>query len=445
MFNTNKVSKSETMDEASVLNELRNLILLKTGIRTITPADCKRISIEISKTLNKNVSETTIKRLFGFAMVRHNFSKFTLTTLAEYVNDVNSGQLKELLPSGDVQGKSNLRLIHEKATRITEFTIKSIRNRSGIPYNMTVPRKFSEHDFDDFFKSSYSFTAFISQPGYGKTIILSHLAERFLSEISSQSNGKSTLLFVTIYSLFNKENVQSNFESLLKDQLGIPDDESLISLANENYKNTGGKLLIFLDGFSEILIQKDLKKQLFDNIIDFICTIEDSNAIKIIMSMRSTTWSRFYDCIRSSAFLKRKWFPGNYFNLTDISNVPALTEKEVDTIISKIDHLDVETVNPRLKSQLKFPFHIQLYYQLKEEDPYFNYSTNITFYELISRFIQDKIYRSNYYTEKILFLKKIIQLTDLGKQRYTVSKDDLIGELSAFKNAYMELLSDGIL
>lgn len=161
--------------------------------------------------------------------------------------------------------------------------------------------------------------------------------------------------------------------------------------------------------------------------------------------MRSTTWIRFHDCMRHSAYLKTKWFQGNYFDVNDISNVPPLTEKEVDLILSKIHHIKLEEINPKLKTQLKFPLHIQLYYQLNEEDPYFNYATNITFYELISRFIQDKIYRSNYYTEKILFLKKIIQLTDFGNRGNSVMKDELIGELSAFKNAYMELLSDGIL
>ena len=429
------------MDEQDVLKELRKLILARTGIRNITPADCKTISIEISKTLNKSVSETTIKRLFGFAMVRHSFSKFTLTTLSEYVN------ADRLIISSSVDTESkdlDWTDVDEKAKRITDFTIKSIKNRSGIPYEMTVTRKFSEHDFDDFYKSDHSYTAFISQPGYGKTIILAHLAEKILKPQNILS-AQTTLIFINVYSLLNKEDNQINFETQIKSILGLNSSETLLSLASKNYHQTGGKLLIFLDGFSEIILKRDLKNQLFDSIIDFICSIEESNSIKLVMSMRSTTWARFYDRIRPSNFLKKKWFQGNYFNLNDASNVPPLTEKEVDLIIRKIDHLDHEKVNPRLKTQLKFPFHIQLYYQLKEEDPDFNYTTSITFYELISRFIQDKIYKSNYYTEKILFLKRIILLTDYGRKQDSVSKDDLISELSAFKNAYSELLTDGIL
>lgn len=431
------------MEEISTLNEVKSLILLKTGIRTITPADCKRISIEISKTLNKNVSETTIKRLFGFAVVKHNFSKFTLTTLSEYVNKEQIGNWGAVNFNGH-EGPATWADIRNNARKITDFTLKGIKNRSGIPYEMTIGRKFAEHDFDDFFKSTFSYTCFISQPGYGKTILLSHLVEKFFSKDTDVYN-ESTALFITANSFFNKDHITLNFEDQLKSQLGIHQKESLLDHIQKNYTGTGKKFIIFLDGFSELIIKKDLKKQLFESIINFICSIENIDCIKLVMSMRSTTWMRFYDSIRHSAFLKSKWFPGNYFNQNEVSNVPPLTGKEVDMIISKINHSDVYELNPKLKSQLKFPLYIQLYYQLKEEDPYFNYSTSITFHELISRFIQEKIYRSNYYTEKILFLKKVIQLTDYGKKVDSVPKDLLISELSAFKNAYMELLSEGIL
>ena len=432
------------MDESDVLKELRSLILSKLGIRNMTPADCKTISIEISKTLKKNVSETTIKRLFGFAMVRHNFSRFTITTLLEYVNN------ESLIPNIEVlntQADSKEQIWEElevKARRITDFTIKSIKNRSGIPYEMTVGRKFSEHDFEDFYNSDHSFMSFISQPGYGKTIILSHLAEKILSNRIIENKG-ATLAFITAYHLLNKDNTLVNFEAQIKSLLGISTSESLTNYVTRNFRGRDGKLVIFLDGFSEVIMKRDTQNQIFGGIVDFLCSIEDSSRIKLVMNMRSTTWARFYDQIRGSSYLKRKWFQGNYFNLNDGSNVPPLTEKEVDFIVKKIDQTAYKNINPRLKSQLKFPFHIQLYYQLKEEDPDFNYSTNITFYELISRFIQDKIYKSNYYTEKILFLKKVIQLTDYGKKQNAVSKDDLISELAAFKNAYSDLLSDGIL
>lgn len=70
------------------INKLRLAICAKAGITYITPGDCRYLSIEISKTVNKPISATTIKRVFGFAAVRFNFSKHTMTVLCEYIDNL---------------------------------------------------------------------------------------------------------------------------------------------------------------------------------------------------------------------------------------------------------------------------------------------------------------------------------------------------------------------
>ena len=423
------------------LAELKRLILLKSGIKFITPADCKRISIEISRQLNKNVSETTIKRLFGFAVVKHKFSNFTLTTLAEYVDadDIKNGMLPER--DSRINGWNAVR---DKVAKITGFTLKTIRNRSGIPYEMTISRRYAEHDFDDFYQSGYLFTSLVSQPGYGKTTLLCHLAENLFLAPNAQYKT-STLLFLQAYNFFNLEQLNLNLDDQIKSQLQIDDEENTLDYIQKQQTKQGGKFIIILDGLSDLVLKKEQKDQLFDSIINLICALEGYKNIRLILSMRSTTWVRFHDRTRQSTFLQSSWYRGHYFSMQEMTNVPALSEKEVELIISKINHMNDNSINSRLKSQLKFPFHIHLYYQLKEEDPDFNYYSNITFYELASRFIQEKIYRANYYTEKILFLKRVIQLTAYGKDGDSVAKDNLLKELSTFKNAYMELIADGIL
>lgn len=73
------------MSNTLILHELKRLILAKADIRVISPSDCGIISLAVQKELKKNISETTIKRLFGFAIHTHEFSRFTINTLAEYV------------------------------------------------------------------------------------------------------------------------------------------------------------------------------------------------------------------------------------------------------------------------------------------------------------------------------------------------------------------------
>ncbi|SDM13331.1 hypothetical protein [Pedobacter antarcticus] len=429
------------MEYGQQLNELKGLILSKCGIRYVTPADCKRISIEISRELNKNVSETTIKRLFGFAVVKHKFSNFTLTTLADFVDMAKVTEF--IIPEAEkcaIEFKS----LREKASKITQFTLKTIKNRSGIPYQYTISRDYAVKDFERFYQNETIFTSLVSQPGYGKTISLSHLAEEmFYAEKAPYK--ESTVLFLKAYNFFSKELARLHIDELLQVHLQLNDKQNILDYINKTHEINNSKFVLIIDGFSDMPVLKEDLFGIFDNLINLICALEDYKNIKLILSMRSTTWTRFYDRIRHSSFLMDHWFPGQHYNANEMNNVPAFSEKEVDAIVSKLNEQQTVLISPALKAQLKYPFQIQLYYQLKEENPDFSYYSNITFFELVSRFIKEKIYHSNYYTEKILFLKKIIKLTNYGKNAKSVEKDKLFSELSSFRNAYMELIADGIL
>ncbi|TDQ11441.1 NACHT domain-containing protein [Pedobacter metabolipauper] len=429
------------VESSTQINDLKSQVLLKAGIGFITPGDCKRISIEISKSVNKQVSETTIKRFFGFAVLNHNFSQFTLSAISAYAESLESCDCARIETKPLSALQSNWEQVSSRAAKITDNTLKEIQNRSGLPYEMTISRKFAAHDFEEFIHSKYTFMSFMSQPGYGRTILLSHLVNDYFRKENAIYQD-STVLFLTAANLLKADKI-ANVEEHIKSVLHIPQDKDLFQYCQQH--QSGKKFILIIDGFCELVLKKEMKNQLFDSILNFICALDQTGSIKVILSMRSTTWIRYYERMRHSSYLKESWFKGNYYNPNDVSNVPPLTEQELQQIICKTGVMDFNAINPKLKAQLKFPFHIHLYFQLKEEDPFINFSTNITFYELVSRFIQEKIYRSNYYTEKILFIKRFVQMTDYGKLDNFVAKDQLIGELSAFKNAYMELLSDGIL
>lgn len=432
------------MSETIILDNLKRLILIKTGIKIISPSDCKFISISIQKELHKSISETTIKRLFGFAEIKNQFSKYTINTLLEFIDKTDSYDAVESSPIIGSESTESLELTRAKALEITLHTLKYIRNRSSVPYNMTIGRKFAKYDFDFFYSSDKSFTAFISQPGYGKSILLSHLVNELLFEDHSRYKN-DVFLFLNATDIFERQYESYSVEDRIKEKLGMQAHTKLTDYFDEQHSRFGTKFIIIIDGFPELVVNKISKPRVFDKIINLISSIDESDSIKLILSMRSTMWNRFYERFKYVHFLKRKWFAGSYFNLNDSSNVPPLTEQEIEEIFQKMCPQDFKTINKNVKSQLKFPFHIQWYYQLKEEYPDFNSYTNIIFFEIIDKFIQEKIYQSNYATEKILYCKKIIQLTNFGRNNSTVLKSDLIKELSVFNNAYMELLADGIL
>lgn len=81
--------------DANLSFTLKQQILLKTGLKAISSKDCKRIASEIRHSLNRHISVTTIKRVFGFAQTKHHFSRYTIATLEEYasVGDEKSSSL----------------------------------------------------------------------------------------------------------------------------------------------------------------------------------------------------------------------------------------------------------------------------------------------------------------------------------------------------------------
>lgn len=432
------------MPQTIVLDKIKRLILLKTGIKTISPSDCRLIGLSIQKEISKNVSETTLKRLFGFAEVKNKFSKYTVNALLEYIEKSGSYDLveKELYHLPNINEKFST--IQLNAIDITLNTLRSTKNRSSVPYSFTIPRCFAKLDFDHFYNSDYSFTAFVSQAGYGKSILLSHLVQN--SFIDNDAKYKTdTVLFLFARDIFDNQHEYSNIEDRIKSKLGLNQRTNLIEYFREKNEKNGSKLIVIIDGFSDLITNKASKPIIFDKLINLISLIGDEKFLKIIFAMRSTMWSRFYDRIKNIHFIKKKWFPGTYFNLKHQSNIPPLASDEIEAILRKIDPVRAKKISSTLKSQLRYPFYIQWYYLLKEEFPKFDSFTNIIFFEIVNKFIHDKIYQTSYATEKVLFCKKIISLSNNGKGRKAVYKSELIADLSNFKNAYRELLSEGIL
>lgn len=85
------------MNSNDLLIELRKFTLIRAGLSNIDPSQCKLISQYVLRDTKHYLSETTIKRFFGFANTVHNFSLFTLNGLAQYVGyaDWNTFKLEQ--------------------------------------------------------------------------------------------------------------------------------------------------------------------------------------------------------------------------------------------------------------------------------------------------------------------------------------------------------------
>lgn len=428
-----------------IQEEIKHLLSQRVGIRLVSPSDCAVIALAISKKLRKNISETTIKRLYGFAAHRNQFSKFTINTLLEFIHDEESPNFAAAVASvSDTSLNEDWDYIVNKGKMASEITVKQIVASCTIPYECTVDRKFATHDLDYFYQSNYSFTVFVAQSGYGKSIMLSHLVQNQFLNTDGKYN-EDVIFFVTAARLFKLQQDDQQLTVDIQKMLGLSPEKNLVDYFDDQYRQRGKKLVIILDGFADILHQHGDKPKIFDRILQLFDDIQDSPAIKVVLAMRSYVWRRFFEKIRHSHYLKTKWFSGSYFRLAEQANIPALTDCEVSIVLDRLKANTEVKVNSDIKSLFRHPFYLAYYYILQESYANTDYITHLISYEIVLRHLLTKIYQAKYAVEKVILCKRMIHLSNYGRNGDKISKKHLIADENFHKNAYMELLLEGIL
>ena len=77
------------MKEAALLEALQKQVLAKCGIPIIDINDCSNISIQIFEQNRNYISETTIKRFFGFPSNTGQFSPFVMDSISQFIGFTN--------------------------------------------------------------------------------------------------------------------------------------------------------------------------------------------------------------------------------------------------------------------------------------------------------------------------------------------------------------------
>jgi len=430
------------MNTNELLLELRKYVLIKSGLRNIDPAHCKTISEYVFQETKNYVSETTVKRFFGFANTLHKFSLFTLNSLSQYIgyNDWDSFcRDKESQTTSAQSIWHNLKL---KALAITEVSLISKKNNSGVPFNSTANRSFFYPDFDYFLKNNYQFTTISAQPGHGKSILIAHMVEHFfVSEnaiykndivvlLNSMSVNAITQSGMTLKDWFLKE---FKFESL----------SEMISFFKKNPSERKGRFVIVVDGIDDILA-KSIHLNVF---IDFLHSVEENNFVKLVFGLRTNTWLNLQPTLSGSAFLSKAWYTGLFYDEDTLSNVPPLNVDEILYTLSHIENKKVtkSDVSPILLAQFKTPFWIQVYFTLKTEDNVLELSNPLLCYELINYFLEKKVFLAKQSTEKIFLSKKISGCISERDKKLRVPKEKILDYINCYPEAYADLLKTGIL
>jgi len=64
--------------------DLKQYVLIEANINYVASYECRKLSTCIERKLNKKISVTTIKRIYGFAQSKFDPSAFTLDTMSQF-------------------------------------------------------------------------------------------------------------------------------------------------------------------------------------------------------------------------------------------------------------------------------------------------------------------------------------------------------------------------
>ncbi|WP_461449486.1 hypothetical protein [Mucilaginibacter sp.] len=424
-------------------DNLKKLVLVVAQFRNLSPSDCKTLSLLIFKKTNQQVSETTLKRVYGFAYSKFKPSLFTMDAMARYcgyqgwTDFCDKDGRKDTSKTQVEVGWDNIKL---NANKITQFTLQALKNRSGIPFNQTIKRRFIDDHFDAFLKEGQGATIITAPTGYGKTIALCHWIE-YRMAMSVACNNDDIILFFSSNALINVFISGKDINEWLLSLLGYNSSDDFSTLLDSKLNHTGNFYLI-IDGLDEHMFKSDQFIVLLNQVIDIFSFYQHYASFKIVLTTRSSTWLNNrseFESFRGNCFLG---FPSQDEVLI---NVPLFNNQEIKELSNNINPTVNNIVTVDISNNFSHPLYFQYYYKQHKNDFQLSRVDQLSIYELISTFILNKIYLGQHSTEKTLLIKALIENMDFQSAVFSVNKLRLSDQIKQFNHAYNDLLGIGFI
>jgi hypothetical protein len=419
---------------------LKKQVLATADLTSITPGDCKTLSLKIFKKTSQQVSETTLKRIYGFAYSKFKPSLFTLDAMAKFCGAKNWADFSEHNPNVS-KPKANNELdiswnnIKHNADKITGFTLQVLKNKSGIPYNLTIKRQAVRDHLQAFENGEYEATVLTAPAGHGKTIALCHWIEE------RQQTGNDIILFFSSNALINVFLSGKDINEWLLSLLGYGVNDDLSSLTDIRQKNEGHFYLI-IDGFDEHMFKREQFQLLLSQVLDVFSFYQGQDFFKLIFTMRSSTWLNNKHEFEG---LNQEWFHGSEVPGEPYVNIPLFSVDEIKQLCLKINPQDKCEVSADVAESFSHPLYFQFYYKTNKANFSLDNVDQLSIYELVTNFILNKIYLGNLSAEKAILNQAIVEHMDFAREKYEVDKLAINDLIIKYNSAYNELLGVGFL
>jgi hypothetical protein len=418
---------------------LKNAVLITAGLSNIAPADCKTLEAYILDKTKQRVSETTLKRIYGFAYSKFNPSMFTLNTLSRYCDYEGWDDFCRKQEAESTKQNSTTvdwDLLKANAGKITSFTLQAIKNKTGIPYPQTIRRQFMDDHFAAFLQGNYTATVIAAPAGFGKTVALCHWVDEKV-----QQNSNDIMLFFSSSALMNVFLSGRDLNDWMLGLLGYSTEEDIVALLDVKQRKEG-RFFLIVDGVDEHMFKNDQFQLVINQLVDIFSFYQSHEWFKLVLTMRSSTWMNYNHIIEMG---QSPWFEGFFSTHNQPSNVPLFSIQEIRELCLKINPAIKSFIAVNVIENFNHPLYFQFYYKQHKKNFSLNDVDHVSVYELISNFVLNKVYMGQYSADKIYLIQAIVEQMDFEKGIFEASKLELINIIKHYNHAYLELLSIGFI
>ncbi len=431
--------------DTTLVDKLKHAVELKFGRKILYAKDATLLAIDIDTIVNKQVSQSTIKRMWGLVKCKFQPSKYTLNALSEYLGFVNWDDYKGISqklasPENDYQTWESVK---KKADSITEYSFQSIKNRMGIPYVNTIVRDFARQKFEQFLASNHTATALVAPAGYGKSTIIAQMVEDFFIRKNARfPNDIVWLIDCGIIDVLMSKDF--DIENYIIQLMGYDVHVSPRRFFQRHSEMRKGKMILIIDGLNEITSQNERLNLIIDKLIKIIASNDKTEWFKIIITCRTNTWYDFVERISECPNIQNKWFDVNLTgDFHQLSNLNLLTENEIDEIFRRNSfpstYENIQLTNNDVIDIINIPYFLQTYMSLSKDDIF------VSDIDLFNKFVVKNILHAKYRIEKFNIINAILKASNYGQRKSVVNKSKVYELIKANESAYNELLSYGIL
>lgn len=429
------------------INNIRSIvkkeILKKYGLGVAYAKDCQILSDSIQEKTSRQLSHSTLKRFFGIVNSPFKPSKYTLDTIAVYLDFNNWNEfMAELERNKIISVESDYwERVNKRIQVVTNESLASIKAKIGTQYTKFPVRVFAVKKIKNFLNSNKTATAFIAPGGYGKTTITAQITEMFFTG-EQAIYPKDIVCLIDGSILINL--AELNLEMVrMKNVLDFDPDNSFSVYFRKNPDQVKGRFVLIIESLYEIYNKEDKLVHFVENLLDIISAFKDFSWFKIIVTCRPDNWKIFTNIIQNNPQLESLWYDVNFdCRMSNAVNIPALNDNEIKHYLQEkepaatFEYLKFHY--PEITEIINNPYFLHLFGLSQNPE---NIHSDI---ELLSEFVYSKVLTEPYLEQKAKIINSFFKLSKNCQTSTSVEKNNLL-VMPYFNLAYKELISSNVL